>query len=254
MSRAACSSASSSITCAERGRRMTTLLQRWRSRWGRGTAPAAAALDDARWIVADVESGGLDPRRDPLLAIAAVGVHFAPVQGERGGRRPCIVLGDRFELLLRPSGAPSASPDKANILVHGIGIGAQRAGLDPAEALQAWASYIGRSPLVGFHSAFDRTLIERAGRDALGRAPDNPWLDLEHLAAVLHREPRQRSLDDWLAQHGITCLARHQASADALATAELLLKLWPALRQRCDGRFSTVLDLAAGHRFLPLRH
>jgi DNA polymerase-3 subunit epsilon len=232
---------------------MTTLLQRWRSMWGRGDAPAAAGLDDARWIVADVESGGLDPRRDPLLAIAAVGVHFAPVQGDRGERRPRVMLGDSFELLLRPPGASTAPPDKDNILVHGIGIGTQRAGIEPAEALQAWERYIGRSPLVGFHSAFDRTLIDRAGRDTLGRAPPNPWLDLEHLAAVLHREPRRRSLDDWLAQHGITCLARHQAAADALATAQLLLKLWPALRQRCDGRFTEVLDLAAGHRFLPLR-
>ena len=36
------------------------------------------ALDDSRWVVLDVESSGLDPRRDRLLAVAAVAVR---VQG-----------------------------------------------------------------------------------------------------------------------------------------------------------------------------
>jgi DNA polymerase-3 subunit epsilon len=41
-----------------------------------------------------------------------------------------------------------AAPDKANILLHGIGVGAQRAGMPPAEALAAFARYA--------HGATDR--------------------------------------------------------------------------------------------------
>jgi DNA polymerase-3 subunit epsilon len=45
---------------------------------------------------------------------------------------------------------------------------------------------------------------------------------------------------------------RHQAAADTLATAELLLKLWPAVHQqvRAPG-FAALADLAAQRRWLP---
>jgi DNA polymerase-3 subunit epsilon len=221
------------------------------SSW-RGTPPAAD-IDEARWVVADVESSGLDPARDRLLAIAAVAVHFDDAARPGGaGRlpRPRIVLGDSLELRLRQPEAALDRPDKVNILVHGIGVGAQRSGTEPGEALAAWARFIGRSPLVGFHSDFDRRLIDSAGRRQGGSRSTHPWLDLEPLAAVLHDDPRHHPLDHWLQQQGIACLARHQAAADALATAELLLTLWPAVRRRCDGRFRSVEDLARGHRFL----
>ena len=54
------------------------------------------------------------------------------------------------------------------------------------------------------------------------------WLDLAPLAGALVPEAYRyggRSLDDWLAAFGIECTIRHNAAADALATAELLLRL-----------------------------
>jgi len=215
------------------------LAQRWRSLW----SAASADVDDARWVVVDVESSGLDARRDRLLAIAATALHF---DAER--RRPRIVLGDSFELLLRQ--AADAPVDKANILLHGIGIGAQREGVPAAEALRAWQRYVGRSPLLAYHADFDRTLIGRACREQLGAELSNRWLDLEPLAAVIHDDPLCRSLDHWLARHGIACLARHHAASDVLATAQLLLALWPAVRARGDGRFASVADLARAERFI----
>ena len=44
------------------------------------------------------------------------------------------------------------------------------------------------------------------------------------IAAVLRPGVAARTLDDWLAACGIRCARRHQAAADALATAELLLQ------------------------------
>lgn len=64
------------------------------------------------------------------------------------------------------------------------------------------------------------------------RAPlSNSWLDLEPLAAVLLAEVKAHALDDWMQHFGIRCAKRHNAAADALVTAELLLHLWPRLRQ-----------------------
>ena len=215
---------------------MLHTLKRWL-----GTGPA---VDQQRWVVLDVESSGLDPHHDRLLALAAIAVHF-------DSWVPRIHLGDSFEVVLRQP-LSALAPDKGNILLHGIGVGAQRQGAEPALALQAFAAWVGASPLLAFHAAFDRTMIERACRTALGKRLPNPWLDLEPLAAVLFPEVRARALDEWLAHFGIECAQRHQAAADTLATAELMLKLWPALRREApQPRFQDVVALAKLRRWLP---
>lgn len=218
---------------------MTTLLRALQRRFARKTS-----VDEHRWVVLDVESSGLDPKRDRLLAFAALGVHF-----DAGA--PRIHFGDSFEVVLRQGTTPAA-PDKGNILLHGIGVAAQRAGAEPAQALADFDAWLGESPLVAFHAPFDRALIERTYRTALDRDLRNPWLDLDPLARVLHPEVRGRALDDWLAHFRIQCALRHQAAADTLATTELLQKLWPALRKQLpQPRFRDVQALAAMRRWLP---
>lgn len=215
-----------------------SLLQRWF-----GSGPE---VDEARWVVVDVETTGLDVARDRLLAIAAVAVRFAP--------GPVIDLHDSFEVVLRQdaAGGNPATIDRDNILLHGIGVGEQRAGIDAAEALGGFERYVGRSPLLGFHAEFDRAMIGRASRAVLGRVAPNPWLDLEPVAAVARRDVRARSLDDWMSAFGITCLRRHQAAADTLSTAELLLALWPAVQRECGPtpRFADLRKLADSRRWV----
>jgi len=203
----------------------------------------APAIDDRRWVVLDVESSGLHPARDRLLAIAAIALRT-------DGRRARIALGDSFEVVLRHDVSVA---DKGNILLHGIGIGAQRQGVEPATALANFERYIGASPLIAFHAAFDQAMILRACDAALGRRPPNPWLDLEPLAAVLHPKVKARSLDEWMAQLRITCAVRHQAAADTLATAELLLKIWPAALRELGGdvSFTAARRLAEQRKWLP---
>lgn len=214
---------------------MFAALRHW---WG----PRPA--DSGRWLVLDVESSGLDPQRDRLLSIAAVAV-------ELQGTVLHIVPADSFEIVLQQP-ETSDAPDKTNILVHGLGVGVQRAGVAPAEALQAFAAYARGAPLIGYHVAFDRQLLERAERGLGLRPPRRQWLDLAELAPVLRRDVPGKALDDWLAAFGIKCLARHQAAADALATAELLACLWPLLRQarRAPPAFADLQQLAAARRWL----
>lgn len=214
---------------------MFATLQRW---WG------AAPVDTGRWVVLDVESSGLDAQRDQLLSIAAVAVHVHDAALH-------LVPADSFEIVLQQP-ETTVAPDKANILVHGLGVGVQRAGVAPVQALQAFAAYARGAPLIGYHVAFDRQLLERAERAHGLRVARRRWLDLAELAPVLRRDVRGKSLDDWLAAWGIHCLARHQAAADALATAELLLCLWPLLRQarRKPAGFADLQKLATARRWL----
>jgi DNA polymerase III subunit epsilon len=213
-----------------------TLLTRLRQRFA-----APGAVSAQRWAVLDVESSGLDPRHDRLIAVAAVALHFDDGQ-------PRIHLGDSFEVVLRQ---PDLPPDKANILLHGIGVGAQREGSEPQAALRSLEQWLADAPLVAFHAAFDEALVQRAMQSVLGHRLSNPWLDLEPVAAALQPKVPARSLDEWLGHFGIACAQRHQAAADTLATAELLLKLWPAARaqlSRVD--YGAFQRLAAQGRWL----
>lgn len=168
------------------------------------------------WCVVDVETGGLDVTRDPLLAIGAVAV--------RGGH---IVLNTPFEVGL----AQARATDTANILIHGIGDQAQREGAPPANALLDWLEFAGNYPRVAFHAGFDQAVLHRDSRALLGLDAPAPWFDAAVIAPLLFPDdaPRCRHLDDWLARFGLAAYARHGALADAYVTAELWLILLDAL-------------------------
>lgn len=224
------------------------LLKPWRRARSLAFEPAFQP-HPSRWVVVDVEATGLDLRRNRLLSIAALAVQA------RGEQPPRIVLGDSFEVVLQQSQADTAlaQVSKDNILLHGIGVGAQRQGVPAPEAMQAFLSFVADSPLIAFHSFFDQSLIERTLRSSLQMDLPNPWVDVEHLGAVLSHNPRRYSLDEWMVRYGIHCIARHQASADTLATAELLVRLWPQLVARQATQWSALVNLADNVRYLPGR-
>lgn len=196
-----------------------------------------AALAAQRFVVVDVESTGLDVFSDRLIAIGAVEV--------AGGR---LHLGQGFEVVLRQA-APSTVD---NILVHGIGGTEQTTGIDPVEALLAFLGYLGNAPLVAYHADFDRTLIERATREFLGITLDNPWIDLAQIAPALYPEhaPNRHALDDWTALFGIENPNRHNAVADACATAQLLLVLLARAQAQGHARVEALLQLEKDQRWL----
>ncbi|RZU00605.1 3'-5' exonuclease [Rivibacter subsaxonicus] len=201
-----------------------------------------ASRTATRWAVVDVEASGLDARRDRLLAIAAIAI-------DAEAAAPRIVLGDSFEVVLRQD---EVVADKPNILLHGIGVGAQRGGVPAAQALQDFERWRAGAPLLAFHAAFDQTLIARAFASRLRRRLDAEWVDLEHVAEVVQPAVAARTLDEWMAHFGIRCAQRHQAAADALATAELLLKLWPAIRRQAPRPdFGALQQMAGQRRWLP---
>ena len=199
----------------------------------------ARALRAARWVVVDCETSGLDPARDRLLAVGAVPVH--------GGR---IVLGSGFSAVLRQD-APSR---KANILVHGIGGEAQLGGRPPAEALRELSALIGDGLPVAFHAAFDEAVLRRAMAATSLQAPRR-WLDAAQLAPALFPKAgpatgERRALDDWLAEFDIVHPARHDALADAYATAQLLLILLAEAERQGAGTVDGLRRVARSGRWI----
>jgi DNA polymerase-3 subunit epsilon len=161
----------------------------------------------SRYVTVDVETTGLDLKRDRVLSIGAVAV-------ERG----VIALGRCFEVVLRQ---PESS-SRDNILVHRIGGQRQLAGVDPAEALVSFLEYVGHAPLVAYRADFDRTMIDRALKETLNARTQSAWIDLAKLLPALYPSNECRTMDDWLVFMGIRMIARHDALADALATAQML--------------------------------
>ncbi|MDX1669672.1 MAG: 3'-5' exonuclease, partial [Limnobacter sp.] len=163
--------------------------------------------DDSRWVVLDVESSGLNPKSDRLISIATSAIRFTK------DRKPYQSLTDTFEVIIKQPAKVIEKIDRDNILIHGIGLGDQQHGVPAPVALDAFLAYVGRSPMIAFHSWFDEILINKALRKVLGNVTHKHWLDLEHLAAVLHQENHQLPLDVWMQRYDIHCAARHQAAA-----------------------------------------
>ena len=191
--------------------------------------------DHARCVVVDVETTGLNLVTDTLISIGAVAV----VDGR-------IALGDSFYVVLQQR----KSSRKENILVHGISGTVQREGMEPVEALLGFLEFLGKSPLVAFHVAFDETMIRRALRQYLELSFKHSWLDLAYVMPALY--PAQayshRVLDDWIGRFGIRIEARHNALADALATAQLLQVAAAQARRKGVSGFSGLRDLERSQR------
>ncbi len=200
----------------------------------------APGINQKRWVVLDVETSGLDPRRDHLLAIAAVCIHLNDDQSLK------IDIFDSFEAVLKQDSAS----DKDNILLHGIGAQAQMTGEDPQEVLRNFERWAGDAPLLAFHAAFDESMIQRAYQYQLGHKLKNAWIDVEPLVSASYPEVKARSLDQWMGYLGIECAVRHQAAADTFATAELMLQIWPKLKSMAP-TIDLIEKLARESRWLP---
>jgi DNA polymerase-3 subunit epsilon len=202
----------------------------------RGKQPEAR-----RWIVLDVETTGLNPHSDRLLAIAAVALDVSP-----DFERISIVIGDSYEAVLKQD-LPS---NKDNILVHHIGAQAQSEGRPALDVLNEFQAWVGQCPLLAFHSAFDEAMLGRAYALAGLKPLQNEWLDIEPLAKITGVNPSLRALDDWLGHFGIECAVRHQAAADTFATAELLMRLWPYLKREASS-WSSLRHIARQANWIP---
>jgi DNA polymerase-3 subunit epsilon len=176
-------------------------------------------LRNQRWVVVDLETSGLNLNRDQVLSIGAVVIEDGAVDFSQLFERTL----QRAETKLSPS-----------VLIHGLGPSAIAAGSDPVDALLDFMDFVGDSPLLAFHAPFDQHMLCRALKDSLGYRLTHPFLDVADIAPLLCPEAhiREAGLDDWINHFNLHVGERHHASADALATAELMLILFSRARQQ----------------------
>lgn len=184
--------------------------------------PEAPTLNDCslreqRWVVLDLETTGLNLNKDLVLSIGAVVIEDGAID-----------FSQQFERTLQRH-AHKLGP---SVLLHGLGPSAIAAGSDPVDALLDFMEFVGDSPLLAFHAPFDQHMLGRALKDSLGYRLQHKFLDVADMAPLLCPQAhiREAGLDDWIDWFQLQIYERHNASADAMATAELALILFSRAR------------------------
>jgi DNA polymerase III subunit epsilon len=199
-------------------------------------ADRARSLEELTFVVLDTETTGLQPDQgDQVVSIAGVRV--------RGGvaRR-----GETFDALVNPRrGIPPASSR-----FHGI-TEARVATAPPLDVvLLAFLEFVESSVLVGHEVWFDLRFLDREctrlGLPSLSGS--RPVLDSRLLSVAVHGHAPAHDLDAVAARLGVTIVGRHSALGDALATAEVFVRLLALLRKRGVRTLGEALEACRGAR------
>ena len=200
--------------------------------WGRvhGAGLTLDALVGGGFVAIDLETTGLDPRRDVMVAVAAV-----PFIG--GARSVGLVT------LV----APGRPIPPASTAIHGITDAMVAAAPAPGSVLAALIARCADRVVVGHGVDFDLAVLAQALR-AGGRPPlASVALDTRRLAAALFPAWPDFSLDAVAAGLGVRIIARHTAEGDAVAAGEVLLALVAECRRRGLTTLGEIVWLQDGH-------
>jgi len=176
-------------------------------------------LHKQRFVVVDLETSGLNTLKDKILSIGAVIIEDS-----------AVALGNQFSCTLRRKDHAVSE----SVLIHQIPPSEVAAGVRPEKALLSFMEYVGSSPLLAFHASFDQRMLVREMDDAFAYQLRHPFYDVAEIAQLLYPEHAMRNpgLDDWVSYFGLQVLQRHNASADAMVTAELMLILLKRAEQK----------------------
>lgn len=175
-------------------------------------------LSDIVFTVVDCETTGLHvDNGDRLVAIGAVRIDAGVVRPD-----------DTFDTLINPGmHIPSISTT-----FHGITDDMVTEAPGPADAVADFAGYAADSVLVAHHAGFDLGFLRPAAA-AADVALEPLFLDTMLLSAVLDPHPDARhGLDYVCERYGVEVFGRHTALGDALATAEVLVRMIPQLADK----------------------
>ncbi len=201
---------------------------------------AALLLEEATYVVVDLETTGLRPGQSGICEIGAVRLRGFEVVTE-------------FETLVDP-GLPIAAGASA---VTGLRNEHLRGAPGPAEAVRRFLAFAGDAVLVAHNARFDLAFLDRETERLTGSRIGSPVVDTVRLA--------RRLLAGRVAGFGLGQLAGflgtaerpcHRALPDARATAELLLALIGLAQERGARTVADLSELAATRtrRLLDKRH
>jgi DNA polymerase-3 subunit epsilon len=166
------------------------------------------------YTVFDTETTGLNPDGgDEIISLAAV-----RIVNNR------IVYQDIFEELVDPK----RDIPLESYRIHGISYEMVTGKKDINTILPAFQDYAVETVLLGHNIAFDMKMFKVKEKQT-GIRLLNPVLDTLLLSAVLHPVHARHDMESIAGRLGVNIIGRHTALGDAIATAEIFLKLIPLL-------------------------
>jgi len=174
-------------------------------------------LTELTYTVFDTETTGLDPRGgDEIISIGAVRI----VNNH-------LIVDDRFEQLVNPQ-----RPLRwESIQIHGIQEDMLRDQPTISTVLPRFHQFAEKTILVAHNAAFDMRMLQIKEAQT-GIRFINPVLDTMLLSAIVHPAQENHNLMTISQRLGIDVAGRHTAMGDALATANMFLKLIPLLSKK----------------------
>jgi DNA polymerase-3 subunit epsilon/CBS domain-containing protein len=189
------------------------------------------ALRDPGFVAIDLETTGLDRRRDAIVAMAAIPFrHGRPARG--------------FVSLVDPARPIPA----AATAIHGIDEAAVAGAPRLAEALVAFNAVCAGRIVAGHDVGFDLGVLARA-RAATGLPCEHAAaLDTRRLVRALRPDIADTRLEVAAARLGLSTAGRHTADGDARMAGEILLALLPAFAARGAMTIADALRLQRASR------
>jgi DNA polymerase-3 subunit epsilon len=180
--------------------------------------------DAVTYWTLDLETGGLDPGKDPIIAVGMVPV--------RAGR---IRLGESFRTLVRPGGRRRIDPE--SVRAHQLVLEEMKDAPTIDDVLPIVERRLRGNVLLVHHRAIDVAFLKEACRRTGIKWPGPKVVDTVDLLQKVARRARFASAPDAPQDrtelnlsaareaHGLPPYPAHDALTDAIATAELFLVL-----------------------------
>ncbi|NQD68101.1 PolC-type DNA polymerase III, partial [Bacillus haikouensis] len=173
-----------------------------------GYNAADRQLEDATYVVFDVETTGLSAVYDTIIELAAVKIK----DGE---------IIDRFESFANPHHSLSAT----TIDLTGITDDMVRNAPEINDVLHDYDKWVGDDILVAHNASFDMGFLNAGYKKAGLPKASNPVIDTLELARLLYPQFKNHRLNTLAKKFDVELTQHHRAIYDAEATGYLLLKM-----------------------------
>jgi DNA polymerase-3 subunit epsilon len=171
-------------------------------------------LSDGRFVAVDIETTGCCPGSSDVIEIGATLIEAGRICG-------------RFESFVRPRRQIPLSIVALTGITDAMVADAPEIG----EVMVSFASFADAAVLVAHNHRFDIGFLDYEAERALGRPFPRPVLDTLALSRRLNPDLDRHNLRFLAERYGAVAVPSHRAAADAAATAEVLLGMFPEVKR-----------------------
>ena len=176
---------------------------------------APTTLAEGPFVTVDIETTGCHPGTSSIIELGAARI-------EHG------IIIDTLSMLARPTEPIPVAIERLTGITDAMVARAPSV----EDVVRAFISFASGAVLVAHNHRFDLGFLDYQCELICGTPFPRPVLDTLCLARTLHPENERNNLRELAAFYGVSTVPNHRAFPDALATAEILIRMVPELAER----------------------